>query len=184
MSDISRISDDYKKILIEKMRQQRELYEKKLKEQQENKPISSDEKFIQQSNIFQKAKSFGRSVVSRGLTNKKAEEETKNLRVLSCHGSEELGLMPCSERKNSTKFDGSFYCGACGCGDKQGTQLINLTIKEKEQYSKLDYPRVSCPLKMPGFGTYIPSEKGVSENPRKIIIEDKFGIDYIKEHSS
>jgi len=180
MNDIPQIPDDYKKVLMEKMRKQRELYLKRMKENSS----SSDEKFVEQSNLIEKARSFGRSVVSRGFKNKKAKEETKNLRVLSCHGSEELGLMPCSERKNSTKFEGSFYCGACGCGDKQGTQLINLTIKEKEQYSKLDYPRVSCPLKMPGFGTYIPSEKGVSENPRKMMIEDKFGIDYIKEHSS
>lgn len=183
---MDKIPDHYKKILIEKMNKQRELYlQQKQKEKQETSPpSSSDEKFIQKTNIFEKAKSFGSSMISRGISNKKALQETKTLRIFSCHGSEEDELPPCSERKNSSKFEGSFYCGACGCGDRSGTQLTNLTVDGKEQYSKLDYPKVSCPLKMPGFSTYIPSEEGVSENTRKKTIENKFGIDYIKQHSS
>lgn len=168
-------SKEYKELLIKRAREQYELFRKKKE---------SDEKFVEKTNILQKAKSFGESVVSRGLTNKKAPEETKNLRVLSCHGSEELGLPPCADRKDSRKFENSFYCGACGCGDKKMTQLVTLVINGKEQYSKLDFPKVSCPLKMPGFSTYIPSEEGVSENSRKKTIEDKYGVEYIKKNST
>lgn len=175
---MNEIPEDYKKLMIEKAKKQYELFRQKQQAQ------SSDEKFVGKTNIIQKAKSFGQSVASRGLTNKKANEETKALRNLSCHGLEELGLAPCADRKNSAKFENSFYCGACGCGDKKMTQLVTLMVDGKEQYSKLDFPKVSCPLKMPGFTNYHPSEEGVSENSRKKTIEDQYGIDYIKEHSS
>lgn len=175
---MNEIPEDYKKLMIEKAKKQYELFRQKQQTQ------SSDEKFVEKTNIIQKAKSFGQSVASRGLTNKKANEETKALRNLSCHGLEELGLAPCADRKNSAKFENSFYCGACGCGDKKMTQLVTLMVDGKEQYSKLDFPKVSCPLKMPGFTNYHPSEEGVSENSRKKTIEDRYGIDYIKEHSS
>lgn len=176
---MNEIPEDYKKLMIEKAKKQYELFRQK---QQQAK--ASDEKFVEKTNIIQKAKSFGQSVASRGFNNKKANEETKALRNLSCHGLEELGLAPCADRKNSTKFENSFYCGACGCGDKKMTQLVTLVIDGKEQYSKLDFPKVSCPLKMPGFTNYYPSEEGVSENSRKKTIEERYGIDYIKEHSS
>lgn len=175
---MNEIPKDYKKMLMEKIQKQKEFV---LKSKNNN---SSDEKFVSKSNIFQKAASFGKSMVSRGISNKRANAETKSLRSLSCHGSEELGLAPCSERKDSEKFPGSHYCGACGCGDKSGTQLTNLSINGENEYTKLDYPTVSCPLKMPGFSTYIPFQEGVSENQRKKIIEDNFGIDYIKQNSS
>ena len=171
-------SKEYKQLLIERAKTQYEL----LKQKQQTK--SSDEKFVEKESILQKAKSFGQSMVSRGVSNKKANEETKALRNLSCHGSEELGLPPCADRKNSVKFENSFYCGACGCGDKKMTQLVTLVIDGKEQYSKLDFPKVNCPLKMPGFTNYHVSEEGVSENSRKKTIEDRYSIDYIKEHSS
>ena len=134
------------------------------------------------SSLLEKAANLARSVVSRGITNKKAPQETIELRHLSCHGDGSL-LPPCSERRDSEKVPGSFYCGACGCGDKKTTQLINLTINAKENYSKLDYPTVSCPLKMPGFSTYVPSEDGVSENNRKKEIETRLGIDYTTKNS-
>lgn len=145
-----------------------------------------DEKVkIKQSNIIDKAKSFASSMISKGLDEKKAPEETKALRILSCHGDGTDQLLPCSERQNSKKYEGSFYCGACGCGDKQRTQLVNITINgEKNDYSKLDYPKVSCPLKMPGFTDYIPYQIGVSENKRKKEIENRYGVEYIKEQSN
>jgi hypothetical protein len=143
-----------------------------------------DEKVkVKPSNIIEKAKSFATSMVSRGITNKKCSEDTKLLRILSCHG-DGTSLMPCSERKASTKYSESFYCGACGCGDKKGTQLVNITINGQSEYSKLDYPKVSCPLKMPGFTDYTPSENGVSENNRKKEIENRYGIQYIEQQSN
>lgn len=145
----------------------------------------SDEKIEQKkSNLLDKAMSFGKSVASRGISNKKASEETINLRRMSCHGDNNSKLPPCSERKDSVKYPGSFYCGACGCGDKAHTQLINTLDSEgKEKYSKLDYPKVTCPLKMPGFTNYKETEEGVSENPRKMYIEMTIGSVKIKELS-
>jgi len=173
-------SEDYKKMLMEKAQQQ---YKKILENINKKEKSSSDEKFVSKNNIVQKAASYGKSIISRGITNKKATEESQKLRYLSCHGSDELQLSPCSDRKNSEKFENSFYCGACGCGDKKGTQLVNILVDGKEQYSKLDYPTVNCPLKMPGFSNYVPFEQGVSENSRKKVLEDKFTVEYIKEHS-
>lgn len=164
---------DYKKRLLEKANQ-------KYKDFNKNK---SDEKIeAKPTNIFQKAKTFVEAVASKGLSGKRCSDDTKKLRILSCHGDSELP--PCSERKNSDKYADSFYCGACGCGDKKGTQLVNITIGGEIQYSKLDYPKVSCPLKMPGFTDYVESKTGVSENSRKKNIEQRYGVEYISEHSN
>jgi hypothetical protein len=134
----------------------------------------------EKKNILQKAKSFAESMVSRGLSNKKCSQETKDLRSLSCHG--DGNLPPCSSRRVSEKYEGSFYCGACGCGDKSGTQLVNITVNG--DYCKLDYPKVSCPLHMPGFTDYSPSDEDKTENSRKKDIENRYGIEYIKTNSN
>ena len=134
--------------------------------------------------FLRKAATFAESVASRGFTNKKAENPEKELRSLSCHGDPDKKLPPCSERMNSEKFPGSFYCGGCGCGDKEMTQLISRKLESGEDsYSKLDFARVHCPLNMPGFTNYKPTEPGVSENPRKQFIELTFSVDYVKENS-
>jgi hypothetical protein len=145
----------------------------------------SDEKIDQKKqNLVNKAVSFGRAIASKGITNKKAESKTLELRKMSCHGDSTKNLPPCSERKDSEKFPGSFYCGACGCGDKAHTQLVNGKNPDgSEKYSKLDYPKVTCPLKMPGFVNYVESQTGVSENPRKLFIEMTIGVSEIKENS-
>lgn len=170
--------EEYKKQLIEKAN-------KKYSEFLSQKEQASDEKVdVKSSSIFEKAKSYADAVMSRGLSNKECSKETKVLRLLSCHGEDSEILPPCSERRASKKYEGSFYCGACGCGDKKGTQLVNITIQGADHYSKLDYPRVSCPLKMPGFTDYVSSKDGVSENNRKKEIENRYGVEYITEHSN
>ena len=134
--------------------------------------------------MIEKAKTFAQSMASKGFSGTKSDKPEKDLRILSCHGSEGRKLPPCSERLNSEKFPGSFYCGACGCGDKEMTQLMNRTLEDgSETYSKLDFPKVHCPLKMPGFTNYVASEQGVSENRRKQFIELTFGRDYVAENS-
>jgi hypothetical protein len=146
---------------------------------------SLNKEVIQQKNIIEKASSLASSLASRGIKNKKTEKETKQLRQLSCHGDGTDALPPCSQRKDSQNFANSFFCGACGCGDRQGTQLADLTINGKENYGKLDYPKVWCPLNMPGFQPYKPTTEEPIEvqNNRKKIIESRFSIEYIVEKS-
>lgn len=120
---------------------------------------------------FGMAKSFAKAIASRGVTNKKTEPYTKRLRVLSCFGNENIGgeLPPCEHLKKS-KTEGKYYCGGCGCGDRAGTWLL----ADGENYSKLDYPNLTCPLKMPGFSNYEPSapEESISPITRRYYIEN------------
>lgn len=120
---------------------------------------------------FGMAKSFAQAMASRGFSNKKTEPFTKRLRVLSCYGNEHLGgeLPPCEHLKKS-KTEGKYYCGGCGCGDRPATWLLS----QGEEYSKLDYPNLTCPLKMPGFSDYVASEPEDAIEPitRKYYIEN------------
>jgi hypothetical protein len=145
--------------------------------------MSTEEPKPEQKNILQKAAKMASSVASRGINNKTCSPEVKELRKLSCHGDDTLP--PCSQRKSSEKFEGSFFCGACGCGDKQGTQLTDITIAGKSNYGKLDYPKVWCPLNMPGFQPYKATNQEAPEvqNYRKKEIENRFSIEYITEKS-
>ena len=113
------------------------------------------------------AKTFAEAMVSRGLNNKKVDSMTKQLRVISCFGNNEE-LPECEYLRNS-KTEGKHFCGGCGCGDKKSTWLM----AEGEEYSKLDYPKLVCPLQMPGFTNYEASEPDESEEPvtRRYYIE-------------
>jgi hypothetical protein len=119
---------------------------------------------IEGPSLSQKIKSFGKSMMSRGFTNKRCSPLVKQIRSLSCHGNEELA--PCPHRKNSVNFEGSYHCGACGCGDKAMTQLSPIP-GVKDNYGKLDFPAVSCPLKMPGFTDYTLSEDEDPDTQRR-----------------
>jgi hypothetical protein len=135
-------------------------------------------------NLAEKAKSFAQAMASRGLTNKKTSDKTKVLRHLSCHGDDQLE--PCPGRENSKKFPGSKYCGECGCGDKELTQLVDRIEVDKHgnehvRYGKLDFPKVSCPRQMPGFVNFTISAE--SPDPRKQKIEERVGIEEIKKLS-
>jgi len=119
-------------------------------------------------------KSFSRAIVSRGFNNEKINKPTKQIRALSCFGNLQSGgeLPPCEFLKNS-QTPNKFFCGGCGCGDKPQTWL---TI-EGEAYSKLDYPKLSCPLKMPGFSNYessAPDEQTVPITRRYYIEQINF----------
>jgi len=119
---------------------------------------------------FSMLQSFAKSVASRGITNKKADVAVKQLRVLSCFGDESIGgnIERCMELRQSST-PGKFYCGKCGCGDKPRTWLLSTG----EDYSKLDYPKLSCPLQMPGFTNY---ETHTKKGSRKYDIE-KYSVD-------
>lgn len=118
--------------------------------------------------------SFAQAIASRGFSNNKIDMPTKQLRVLSCFGNQNSGgeLPPCQHLKLS-ETPGKFYCGGCGCGDKPRTWLMGTS----DEYSKLDYPKIQCPLKMPGFTNYEPSTSDEKNEPisRKYYIEN---IDY------
>ena len=49
-----------------------------------------------------------------------------------------------------------------------------MLIQEADNYSKLDYPKVACPLNMPGFSNYVVSTPDEEEEPvtRKYYIEN------------
>lgn len=127
------------------------------------------------SKRFTKAWQLADSLMSRGVNNERVSNEIHDIRSISCHGSEELNIQPCTERQESKKFAGSYFCGACNCGDFGHTQIKNL---DKDHYSKLDYPRVRCPKSMPGFTNYVPLT--ISENDmRKKLIEETFGVEYL-----
>jgi len=110
--------------------------------------------------FLQKAKNLAKSYASKGFSGKKADEETVELRNMSCHGLSDIGLAPCEFRGTSEENAGRHYCLECGCGDRQATWLNAL---EDGEYTKLHFPKVSCPLKMPGFSDY----KAVDEETEK-----------------
>jgi len=136
--------------------------------------------------ILSKAKSFTQSMLSRGLNDNKASQDTISLRVLSCHGDPSKNLPPCPKRMDSKKYANSHYCGACGCGDKQLTQLTPFTDNgTMVEYTKLHYPKVTCPLEMPGFTNYKSNaESAKTANDRKQFIEFNESVDYIKSKSN
>jgi hypothetical protein len=117
------------------------------------------------------AKGFATAIASRGFTDNKVNKPTKQLRVLSCFGNSHRGgeLTPCEHLKDS-KTEGKHFCGGCGCGDKPMTWLMS----QGEEYSKLDYPKLNCPLNMPGFTNYTPSLPDEANEPitRKYYIEN------------
>jgi len=130
----------------------------------------------EQPKFGEKIKNFGKSVTSR-ITQGKAEDHVIKLRVLSCHGDE--NVLPCPYRADSTVRNGAKFCTACGCGDKPRAFLNN--PDDPNAYTKLHYPWVSCPVKMPGFSDYVSveeqpkeiSEKYAEAMDRKKLIENK-----------
>lgn len=117
------------------------------------------------------AQSFISAIASRGASNNKVSVPLKQLRVLSCFGNKEQnGQLPPCEFLRKSKTEGKFFCGGCGCGDKPLTWLTG----EGEEYSKLDYPKLNCPLQMPGFTNYKPSapEEAISPITRRYYVEN------------
>jgi len=117
--------------------------------------------------MFQKMMMFAASLVSRGVGNKKTDIQTKQLRVLSCFGGSSI-TTPCVFLKTSSVDPTKSYCGGCGCGDKPHTWLI----QSSDEYSKLDYPVLNCPMQMPGFSNYDPNFKPIEVKLRKEMIEE------------
>jgi hypothetical protein len=141
--------------------------------QQNQQPDFRKEEVIPQTGLKQKLtmmQSFAMAITSRGMNNEKVTKPIKQLRVLSCFGNQGQGgiLPPCEHLKRSTT-DGKFFCGGCGCGDRKGTWLN----ASEDEYSKLDYPKLNCPLQMPGFSNYQKAKDDESVTPitRRYYIE-------------
>ena len=107
---------------------------------------------------------------SKGLTEKKVDVTTKDIRLLSCFGNGD-DIPVCPGLRPSDRKMGKFYCGECGCGDK-ATTWLNGT---EEEYTKLDHPYLSCPRKMPGFSDYETGDENNRNDSRKIQIELTLG---------
>jgi hypothetical protein len=125
--------------------------------------------------MFNKMVMFAVSLASRGLSSKKIDEPTKQLRALSCFG---YGDIPACPYLMESKIPGKHYCGKCECGDHRHTWLL----KDSKEYSKLDYPRLNCPIFMPGFSNYDPNryESKTSERKKKIEEFDPNNLQFIK----
>lgn len=108
---------------------------------------------------------FAAALASRGMLSKKIDESTKQLRVLSCFGHSTISSCPYLK---TSKNGVNHYCGQCGCGDRKNTWLI----RDSSEYSKLDYPKLNCPVKMPGFSNYDPNFYNDEIRERKKEIED------------
>ena len=138
-----------------------------------NMPIDPNQRGLKKA--FSMVQNFAVALASRNLNNNKINNAIKQLRVLSCFGNESSGgeLPPCEYLQQSNIDNTKHICGGCGCGDRQQTWLV----AESDEYGKLDYPKLACPLQMPGFTNYVISNPDESEEPvtRKYYIEN---IDY------
>lgn len=108
---------------------------------------------------WDKAMSFLEAVKSRGIISTALDvtgvNKTKGVRVsdevlkerrLSCFGDKEQKIAPCT-RLNFVQNRG-FFCGSCGCGNNN---LARLDADSPDEYTKLHYPELECPLKRKGF---------------------------------
>ena len=115
------------------------------------KPAETSPETPKKPGFGEKVKNFTKAMASRAVKGK-ASPEIVSLRVISCHGNNEIP--PCPYRGDSVVREGFHFCTACGCGDRPQTWLNHPT--EDDAYTKLHYPWVSCPVRNPGFGDYKP----------------------------
>lgn len=91
------------------------------------------------------------SLLSRGVRGHRVTEDEKRIRQVSCFGLGDIG--PCESLGDGPEGK---HCTGCGC------PLVaeNALIRPDGKYSKLDYPVLNCPRRMPGFSNYEPSRRG------------------------
>lgn len=108
---------------------------------------------------WENATKFLNSIKSRGLVStaldaaginstlgERVSNKILHQRKLSCFGSDVRNIPKCDRLKH---IDGKgFFCDSCGCGDKD---LARLDADSPEDYTKLHYPYLECPLEKPGF---------------------------------
>jgi hypothetical protein len=85
------------------------------------------------------------SYLDAKLSGRGASPQTIELRRRSCFGDPDAGISACSMvRGHAPKR----YCGACGCGARREAILDE---HPETGHSKLEFVRLTCPLKRPGF---------------------------------
>lgn len=76
----------------------------------------------------------------------RVSEKIFQKRKLSCFGDMSKGIAPCKQLR--TIPNKGSYCSSCGCGAKE---LARLDADISDEYTKLHYPYLECPLKRSGF---------------------------------
>ena len=80
------------------------------------------------------------------LFGNRVSEEIFQRRKLSCFGDKEKNIDSCSRLKYVQSR--GYFCGSCGCGEND---LARLDADSPDEYTKLHYPELQCPLKRKGF---------------------------------
>lgn len=91
------------------------------------------------------AQSFAKSLASKALMDPISLPLLEQ-RHTSCNGTTldgQITSAPC-EYRQASKEKGRYYCGACGCGDRDIARLD----------TKLLYPYLECPKGAPGFSNH------------------------------
>ena len=78
----------------------------------------------------------------------RVSDEVLQQRRLSCFGDK--GMVAACSRLRYTSQNG-YFCGGCGCGKNE---LARLDADSPDEYTKLHYPELQCPLKKKGFSNY------------------------------
>lgn len=104
------------------------------------------------------ATSFAASIASRGIAGHKCSPEVKAMRVLSCHGG---GDKPPCPYRTYEPVKAFHFCRQCGCGASEIARLDALgsgkdkPIFKDDEYEKLDFPTLQCPIAAPGFSNHV-----------------------------
>lgn len=118
--------------------------------------VSAKRGWFKVRKTWKDAVNFAASMASTVVT---IDPKTRSLRVLSCHGLDDVGKQsqpPCVHRAYSARKRFHF-CNACGCGDKSIARLSSVgsdadkPTVSADEWSKLDYPYLACPIGAPGF---------------------------------
>ena len=75
-------------------------------------------------------------------------DEIYKIRKQSCFGDPDNNIKPCEMLVKNGK---NYQCKACGCG---ANKLAILNTTDDDDYSKLHYPHLECPLAKAGFSNH------------------------------
>lgn len=79
------------------------------------------------------------------------DRNTREKRQISCWGTDLVGTPVTTACHMLREKDGHFYCGACGCGANPIARLGSVERRGVGEPTKLDFPKLECPLQKPGF---------------------------------